>query len=155
MEVAFCWVRDIPGLANRAGQPAVDGSGNVYLTGSSNASGTGPDYATIKYCPNGDTAWVKRYSGPGNSTDRAHAVTVDGSGNVYMTGYGRFTDTGQEYVTIKYYPNGDTAWMRRHNGPSNLDDWLDDIAVDSDNRRIHNVAIYIEESDDIFAFRNP
>ena len=66
---------------------AVDGSNNVYVTGVSQVSGTDYDYATIKYYSNGDTAWVRRYNGPGNSDDSPSAIGTDDSGNVYVTGW--------------------------------------------------------------------
>jgi plastocyanin len=130
------WVRRYNGPANdddRASAIAVDGSNNVYVTGESEGGGTDCDYATIKYYPNGDTAWVRRYNGQTNSFDRASAIAVDGSGNVYVTGYSDVSDTlptNQQYATIKYYPNGDTAWVRRYNGPGNDWDWVYAIAVD-------------------------
>jgi hypothetical protein len=113
------WVRRYNGPGNNynyAFAIAVDYSGNVYVTGSSYGIGTSCDYATIKYQPNGDTAWVRRYNGPGNSYDEARAIAVDGSGNVYVTGRSDWSDTSSSYATIKYYPNGDTAWVRRYNG---------------------------------------
>ena len=107
----------------------VDGSGNVYVTGYSCGSGTSEDYATIKYYPNGDTAWVRRYNGQGNSSDRAYAIAVDGSNNVYVTGQGE-----EGYVTIKYYPTGDTAWVTSYSPPVHQLDLAYAIAVDdSDN----------------------
>jgi len=118
---------------------ALDDSNNVYVTGFSEGIGTDYDYATIKYHPNGDTAWARRYDGPAssNSYDEAYAIAIDDSGNVYVTGYSWGDGTGYDYVTISYYPNGDTAWVRRYNGPGNGDDVAHGIAVDDS----HNVYV--------------
>jgi hypothetical protein len=127
------WVRRYNGPGNgddRAWDIAIDGSGNIYVTGQSSGSGSADDYATIKYYPDGDTAWVRRYNSPVNGNDQAWHMTVDGSGNVYVTGNSDSTGTGLDYLTIKYDPNGDTAWARRYNGPGNVDDRAWAIAVD-------------------------
>jgi len=127
------WIRRYNGPGNGedgANAIAVDDSGNLYVTGHSRGINTVVDYATIKYSPNGDTAWVRRYNGPGNWDDRANTIAVDDSGNVYVTGYSFGSGTGDDYATIKYYPNGDTAWVRRYNGPGNDNDWAYAIAVD-------------------------
>ena len=84
----------------RASALAVGGLGNVYVTGYS-WSGTERDYATIKYAPDGNELWVARYDGPGNDWDIASALAVDGSGNVYVTGYS-WSGTSLDYATIKY-----------------------------------------------------
>jgi hypothetical protein len=73
----------------------------VYVTGYSIGSGSSYDYATIKYLANGDTAWVRRYNGPGNNEDRPTALAVDDSGNVYVTGY-TWSGTSNDYATVKY-----------------------------------------------------
>ncbi len=127
------WVRRYNGSGSNediATAIAVDGNGNVYVTGQSYGSGTGEDYATIKYYPSGDTAWVKRYNGFGNNGDVATAIAVDGSGNVYVTGQSYGSGTGEDYATIKYYPGGDTVWVRRYNGSENGNDKASDISVD-------------------------
>src|SRR3989304_8951188 len=131
--VDAAWVRRYNGpgdSSDYASAITVDGSGNVYVTGYSTGSGTYYDYATIKYYSNGDTAWVRRYNGPGNGYDEAYAIAVDGSGNVYVTGQSIGSGTYNDYATIKYYSNGDTAWVRRYNGPGNVDDVAYAIAVD-------------------------
>jgi hypothetical protein len=89
---------------------------------------TGPPlwyhFATIKYYPNGDTAWVRRYSKPGaNVQSGGEAIAVDGSGNVYVVG-----SSNWNYATIKYRPNGETAWVRSYDGPG--EDWAEALAVD-------------------------
>ncbi|MBK9403903.1 MAG: SBBP repeat-containing protein [Ignavibacteria bacterium] len=97
---------------------AVDGSGNVYVTGRSRSSGTWSDYATIKYNPSGVQQWVARYNGPGDADDYANSLAVDGSGNVYVTGSGS-NGTSSEYATVKYNTSGVQQWVASYNGPSN------------------------------------
>lgn len=47
---------------------AIDGSGSVFVTGSSAGAGTGADYATVCYDSDGLQVWVARYDGPSNGT---------------------------------------------------------------------------------------
>jgi hypothetical protein len=118
--------------ADLAAAIAVDASGNAYVTGWSWGSGTCEDYLTIKYRPNGDTAWLRRYNGPGDSTDIPYAIAVDISGNVYVTGtsYGSATDL--DYATIKYGLDGSESWIRRYDGPGNHEDMAHTLALDGD-----------------------
>jgi hypothetical protein len=146
------WVRRYNGPANDldvAYAIAVDRSGNVLVTGGSYGIGTGGDYATVKYYPDGDTAWVRRYIGPGSTinSDFALALAVDDSGNVYLTGYSNGSESICDFATIKYYPNGDTAWVRRYN--QNDWDWGTAIAVDGwGNVYVTGTSINSATSDD-------
>ncbi len=122
---------------NQAKALVVDDLGNVYVTGYSYGDGTGYDMVTIKYLSNGNTAagWPKSYHNFGD--DKSMALAVDDSGNVYVTGRSESTGgaTADDYLTIKYDPNGTvaTGWPQRYNGtltsaPGN--DWPCAIAVD-------------------------
>ncbi len=96
------WVARYNGSGNgidEAKAIAVDSSGNVYVTGFSDANG-GTDYATIKYSQSGQEEWVARYRGPGNE-GQGNAIAVDAAGNVYVTG-GIAMCQNPAYATIKY-----------------------------------------------------
>ena len=110
---------------------AVDGSGNVYVTGYSAGSGTSYDYATIKYDASGAEQWVVRYNGPGNIGDFAHALAVDEDGNVYVTGSSEGSGTNYDYATIKYDASGAEQWVARYNGPGSNADYAHALAVDA------------------------
>ncbi|WP_207512659.1 SBBP repeat-containing protein [Longitalea luteola] len=125
------WKKTYNGLGvgpDKASAIAVDAKGNVYITGTSDGGGTRDDYTTVKYDKYGDTKWVRRYNGPGNSNDQATAIAVDENGNVYVTGlsFGNSPD----YATIKYDNSGNTIWIKRYNGPGNTSDQATAIAVD-------------------------
>ncbi len=106
---------------------AIDGSGNVYVTGGSVGSGTGFDYTTIKYNTSGVEQWVARYNGPGNTNESAGDIAIDGSGNVYITGE---IGPNGDYLTIKYNATGVEQWVARYNGPGNALDIPEGLAVD-------------------------
>jgi len=120
-QVAEEWFAGYSGPGNgidQANSMVLDGSNNVYITGSSIGSGTGSDYATIKYNSSGVQQWVQRYNGPGNSLDEAYDIAIDASGNVYVTGRSRATsgENTADYATIKYNSSGEQQWVARYNG---------------------------------------
>jgi uncharacterized delta-60 repeat protein len=127
------WVRNYDGPANSndfAFAIVVDDSSNVYVTGRSRGNGTAYDIATIKYTSNGDTAWVNRYNGPGNGWDEASEISVDDSGNVYVTGRSQGIGTYFDIVTIKYSSSGIPLWTGRYNGPADSTDEASGLALD-------------------------
>ena len=103
----------------------VDGSGNIYVTGTSS-----DDYATIKYSPVGQELWVARYDGAG-TVDGANAIAVDSSGNVCVTGAIATETAGLDYATVKYNSAGQEQWVARYNGPGDGEDQANAIAIDS------------------------
>jgi uncharacterized delta-60 repeat protein len=109
---------------------AIDNSGNLYVTGDSVGLDTGSDYVTIKYGPTGQVQWAACYNGPGNGLDEAEAIVIDGSGNVYVTGFSIGSTGFFGYATIKYNPAGQQQWIARYHGTGNGDDFALAIVVD-------------------------
>ena len=109
------WISRYNGPASnddRASSLAVDNLGNVFVTGKSyGGSITNYDYTTIKYNSLGDSVWVNRYNGGASDIDGASAVSVDKSGNVYVTGYSTNISTAFDYATMKYNTDGDLSWI--------------------------------------------
>ena len=90
------WAKNFGGSAASAllYQIAVDGAGNVYLSGTfNNANLTTPaltkigvnDAYAIKLTATGNTAWARNFGGSGASA-LASSIAVAGDGNVYLGG---------------------------------------------------------------------
>lgn len=103
----------------------VDPAGTVYVTGIGN-----DDFATVKYNTNGDVLWSAVHNGYGG-TDEARAITVDEAGNVYITGSSRLGELNYDYLTVKYFANGNFAWEAYYDSPFGRRDIPSGIAVDS------------------------
>jgi hypothetical protein len=126
---------------------AADSSGNVYITGQGGSgavltafNSNGPSFAStiansgindaflVKYNTSGIVQWVTRLASSGE--DAAYGISLDSSGNVYVTGMYSTTftaynsDTSQFTTTltslgstdaflVKYNPSGFVQWLTR------------------------------------------
>ncbi len=91
-----------------------DAQGNTYITGRSanaNFPGYGFDIATVKFNSAGVQQWSVRYTGAQNRNDQGQAIVVDGSGNVYVTGYEEINSSDAKMITIKYNSSGIQQWV--------------------------------------------
>lgn len=109
----------LPGINDAAKAIAVDGNGNVIVTGSAH-NGRNTDYATVKYAAaDGALVWERRFNGPGsNSDDEPSAVAVDANGDVFVTGLSTGNDRIGEFYTAKYRAaDGALVWENRYVAP--------------------------------------
>ena len=124
----------VEGVDGEAVAAATDSAGNVYVTGFTYGEGTGKDFYTMGYKPDGSNLWPEGqiYNGPGNGDDVPSAIAVDDSG-VYVTGtsLGAPTGEGQDIYTVKYdIADGHILWENRYDGPSHMGDGGNDLALD-------------------------
>ncbi len=132
---ALLWVQSAGGALLDVGRAvAVDGSGNVIVTGSIRGSadfgGTTLtsagelDVFVAKYDAEGVLLWAK--SAGGTADDEVKAISVDGSGNAVVTGsfvnsaaFGSTTLTGGGYdvFVAKYAVDGMLLWAHSAGGP--------------------------------------
>jgi uncharacterized delta-60 repeat protein len=126
------WMRYYNGPGNGfdfAYDLAVDSTGNVYVTGYSEGSGTICDYSTIKYDTNGNQLWVAR-SNYGSMYGYTPELRIDNCGGVYIAGPS-YNGINLDYATIKYDPNGNQLWDARYNGLGNKNDLPYNLEIDN------------------------
>ena len=104
---------------------AVDGSGDVYVTGSTQLSGSvDSSVVLLKYNPSGDILWQKNWGKGGGE-----ACAIDDSGNVHLVGITTGFGAGSsDIVLLRFDSNGDLLQQKTWGG-SNADSGYD-IAVD-------------------------
>lgn len=100
-----------------------DGSGDIFITGSSENVAGNFDIYTAKYSgANGALLWSQTYAGAGGGDDHGLSLAVDKKGDVYVTGYAVNAAGNEEWLTVKY-AGGTSApqrelWRAVHNGPA-------------------------------------
>ncbi len=106
---------------------AADTSGNIYLTGYTNSALPGQtqhayaDYFIAKHDNTGALVWLTQMGSIGTTLKStiAKSISVDSSGNMYITGQteGALHDQSQygnsDYFVVKYDSSGNRLWTRQ------------------------------------------
>jgi hypothetical protein len=92
---------------------ALDGSGNVYVTGA--VWTLGADYALLKYDANGQRLWEALYSGFSGTADYPAAPSIDADGSIYVAGGSYTLNSQPQIATLKYDANGNELSRARYN----------------------------------------
>lgn len=109
---------------------AIDNKNNIYITGTGYKNNTKGDILTIKFNPDGLYQWSANWNDPSNSMDEAADIKTDKNGNVFVTGYGAGSGTGNDFITIKYDSSGNQKWAATYDNPQNTDDIAVSLALD-------------------------
>lgn len=129
------WTRSYDGPAHGSDigrGVAVDNVGNIFVTGQSQGSGTGLDFVTLKYAPNGTLLWSRRYSRAGNNSDIPWATVVDRTdGSVYVAGGSYSTTADFDFLLIKYDANGNRLWVKVYDGAAHGYDFVSGLILDN------------------------
>lgn len=104
---------------------AMDNSGNVYVTGRVEAIAGNANCVTIKYAPNGDSLWVRKYD-----FGICRKILVDNNSNVYVIGK-RGDAAFSDFLIVKYNSAGSELWARTYTGAGGYPDEALAAAVDS------------------------
>ncbi|MFW9820040.1 MAG: SBBP repeat-containing protein [Candidatus Thorarchaeota archaeon] len=84
-----------------------DDNGFIYITGQTYSFGSGGyDIFIMKYDTYGNLIW-RRYWGT-STNEIAHDITLDSSGDIYITGYQG--SSGYNILLLKYDSNGNYQW---------------------------------------------
>jgi hypothetical protein len=150
------WARACTGMGHEyVTSIETDPAGDVYITGDfdsdtvnfgalnlvNNAMGNSFDTYVVKYNSAGNEVWARKLGG--TDYEFSKGLTVDGNGNVIITGYSRsdsiFTPVGalanssmsayHDFFVVKYSINGTMIWARMAGGPS--DDNANDVDSDA------------------------
>jgi hypothetical protein len=105
---------------------AVDGSGNAYICGYSNASGI-ENFQIAKYSTLGAIQWQRRLGDAGAATE-CNSIAVSSAGNVYICGLSEASGTFDLQIA-KYNTSGAIQWQRRLGGADN--DYGYSVAIDA------------------------
>lgn len=138
------WSRSYPQYGsgnNSLWGPVVSSDGNsIYYTGSfRDTVGSGYNIVTLKYALTGDLQWAKIYNGGiPNGLNLPGAIKLDKYDNIYVCGTGYYQTNGNDFLTLKYSPEGVLKWTAIYTGPvTDGGDGALDMIVDT------NLTVYV------------
>ncbi|MBK8554214.1 MAG: SBBP repeat-containing protein [Ignavibacteria bacterium] len=118
---------------NFAVKSKIDNEDNIIILarGTNSNLGTGVDFIIIKYNSEGQKLWNRRFNGTGNSSDYPADLVIDRYNNIYVTGRSWGGATRNDYLTLKYSPDGKLLWERRFDWLVSRNDEAYSMALDS------------------------
>lgn len=121
-----------------------DNSSVYYSTFCPSSINGNEDIVTLKYNNNGDSLWAKRYFGGANQNiNFPNTLQLDKNNNIYIAGVGNHIITGNDYIIIKYLPDGTQKWLCLYNGSlTNSEDLCGGLAIDNNNIFITGQSTY-------------
>ena len=75
--------------------------------------------------------FLNQFNGGGGGSNASNAITADGSGNSYVTGYTTGLTSMHDITTLKYDASGRLIWARSYNGTGNNTDEAYAITIDN------------------------
>jgi uncharacterized delta-60 repeat protein len=89
----------------------LDNAQNVVVAGYTVRTGASRDWLLRKLnSGSGSAIWTRTVEGLGGGADEINAMVLDASGNIFITGYQKSVDNGDDIVTQKYDTNGNLVW---------------------------------------------
>lgn len=108
-----------------------DASGNVFLAGSTVITNNNQDILLTKLDAAGNTVWRTIYNAPSSGVDAALAMAFDASGNIYITGYAKFSVSATDIVTIKFNAAGVIQWTANYGFTTDQYEQGNSVVVDA------------------------
>lgn len=116
---------------DRFSDMALDSHGNLIVSGyAKRINGSDFDAITIKYNPQGDTIWVRRYNESNNYSDSPVKIRIDKVDNIYIAAIYQDFSGHSYYKLIKYNSSGSLRWAYNYMGIGNSKEWLTDMDHD-------------------------
>ncbi len=104
----------------------LDNAGNVYVACDAFYQNQGMDFVLIKYNSTGQEQWKVHYNNPANTDDVVYSMTMDNSGNIYMTG-----NSGDDMLIVKYNFNGILQWANLYRTPGSTGSTSNSVSLDN------------------------
>ena len=146
-----------------ADEVTVDSSGNIYMTGyttgglDNNTNSGGSDIFLVKYHSSGVKQWTRQLGT--SAGDEGRGVTVDSSGNIYVTGSTKSGLDGNsniagyswDFFLVKYNSSGVKQWTKQF-GTSGSDFGYGVTVDSSDNLYVTGKTNYYMDNNTYPAF---
>ncbi|MBK8192801.1 MAG: T9SS type A sorting domain-containing protein [Lewinellaceae bacterium] len=108
----------------------VDVFHNVIVCADTYSPGPVSGFITIKYDPDGNQLWQRKYDT--FATDLITSAAADAAGAIYAGGSSVNPFSGQsQFIVIKYSPDGDTLWQYTFGGIPGAGTYLSKILIDT------------------------